>query len=107
MAATGCSSRLQDVMRDKTSECANLDAQEVRRCQTFPVSLQKGRPSRAPVPLGCRLNAVLFEDVGDGAASHLMPQIGQCASNPSVAPRGIIKCHAKNEINDRFMTRGR
>ena len=31
-----------------------------------------------------------------------MPQIGQCASNSSVPPRGILKCHAKNEINDRF-----
>ncbi len=84
------------------TECANFDAQEVRRCQTFPVSLQKRRPSRVPVPLGCRLDAVLFEDVSDGAASQLMPQIGQCASNPSVPPRGIIKCHAKNEINNRF-----
>src|SRR5580692_5560037 len=92
----------QDVMRDKASECANFDAQEVRRCQTFPVSLQKGRPSRVPVPLGCRLDASLFEDVGDGAASHLMPQIGQCASNSSVSPRGIVKCHANNEINNRF-----
>src|ERR1039457_3983656 len=92
----------QDVMRDKASECANFEAQEVRRCQTFPVSLQKGRPSRVPVPLGCRLDTVLFEDFGDGAASHLMPQIGQCASNSSVPPREIIKWHAKNEINDRF-----
>src|SRR5450631_4145982 len=92
----------QDVMRDKASECANFDAQEVRRRQASPVSLQKGRPSRVPVPLGCRLDAVLFEDVGDGAPSHLMPQIGQCASNSSVPPRGIIKWHAKNEINDRF-----
>src|ERR1700686_2200259 len=89
----------QNVMRDQASECANLDAQEVRRCQTLPVSLQKGRPSRVPVPLGCRLDAVLFEDVGDGAASHLMPQIRQCASNSSVAPRGIVECHAKNETS--------
>jgi hypothetical protein len=46
--------------------------------------------------------ALFPPDVGDGGASHLMPQIGQCASNSSVAPRRIIKCHAKNEINDRF-----
>ena len=35
----------QDVIRDQTLESADLDAQEVRRCQALPVSLQKRRPA--------------------------------------------------------------
>ena len=35
----------QDVVRDETLDRADLDAQEVRRRQTLPVSLQKRRPS--------------------------------------------------------------
>ena len=92
----------QDVMRDEPSDRADFDAQEVRRCQTFPVGLQKRRPSGVPVSLGCRLNAVLFEDVGDGAASNLMSQIGQRASDSRVPPGGIFKRHLKNEIDDRL-----
>jgi hypothetical protein len=45
---------------------------------------------------------MIFKDVGDGAASNLMPEISQCASNSRVSPRGIFKRHAKNEIDDRF-----
>ncbi len=45
---------------------------------------------------------MIFKYVGDGAASNLMPEISQCASNSRVSPRGIFKRHAKNEIDDRF-----
>jgi len=54
------------------------------------------------VSLGSRFDSVLFKDVGDGAASNLMPQIGHCASNSRISPRGLFKRHAKHEINDRF-----
>jgi hypothetical protein len=54
------------------------------------------------VSLGSGLDPVISEGIGDGAASNLLSQIGQCASDPRVPPRGIFKRHAKNEINDRF-----
>jgi hypothetical protein len=40
------------------------------------------------------------EDVGDGASANLMTQIGQCAADPRVSPRGIDLRHAQNEIPD-------
>ena len=46
----------QDVVRDETRDRADFDAQEVRRRQTFPVSLQKRRPSGVRVSLGCRFD---------------------------------------------------
>ena len=79
----------QDVLRDQALEREDLHAQEVRRRQTLPVSLQKRRPSGAGIALRSRIDAVLFEDVGDGAAPNLMPQINQRASDPRVTQEGF------------------
>src|ERR1700674_4529501 len=90
----------QDVMRDETLDCADLHAHEVGRRQTLPVSLQKRRPSGVCASLGSGLDPVIAEDIGDGAASYLMSQIRQCASDSRVPPRGIFKRHLKNELDD-------
>lgn len=76
----------QDVIGDETLERANLDAQEVSRRQALPVSLQESRPSGVLASLGCGLDTILFENIGNGATSNLMPQIGERASDPSVSP---------------------
>ena len=59
----------QDVIRDQPLDRVHLDAHEIGRCQAFPVGLEKRRPSSVPVSLGGRLDAVLSEDVGDGAST--------------------------------------
>ena len=92
----------QDVIRDQPLDRVHLDAHEIGRCQAFPVGLEKRRPSSVPVSLGGRLDAVLSEDVGDGASTNLMSQIGQRASNSRVSPRRIFKRHLENQIDDRF-----
>jgi hypothetical protein len=92
----------QYVLRDKTPHRSDFDAQEVGRRQTLPVSLQKRRPSGVRVSLGSGLDPVFPEDIGDGATSNLMSQIGECASDTRVPPRGIFKSHLKNEIDDRL-----
>jgi hypothetical protein len=76
----------QNVMCDEAPECMHLDAQKVRSRQAFPVGFQKSRPSSVSIPLRSRLDAVLTEDVGDGAASDLMSQIRERASNARVSP---------------------
>src|ERR1700738_4329270 len=60
---------------DEAPECVHLDAHKVRSRQAFPVGFQKSRPSSVSVPLRSTLDAVLTEDVGDGAAPDLMSQI--------------------------------
>jgi hypothetical protein len=92
----------QDIVRNETLDRADLDAQEVRRRQTLPVSLQKCRPSGVRVSLRSGLDPVLFQDIGDGAAFYVMPQIGQRAADSRVSPRGIFKCHLQNEIDNRL-----
>src|SRR5258708_39990604 len=92
----------QDVMRDETLDCADLHAHEVGRRKTFPMSLQKRRPSGVCVSLGSGLDPVISEDIGDGAASYLMSQIGQCTLDSRVSPRRIFKRHLKNEFDDRL-----
>ena len=79
----------QYVLRDETPHRADFDAQEVGGRQTFPVSLQKRRPSGVCASLGSGLDPVISEDIGDGAASNLMSQIGQCASDSRVAHDGF------------------
>jgi hypothetical protein len=64
-----------------------------------PASLQKRRPSGVCASLGSGLDPVIAEDIGDGATSNLMSQIRQCASGSRVPPRGIFKCHLKNEFD--------
>jgi hypothetical protein len=66
----------QYVLRYETSHRADFDAQEVGGRQTFPVSLQKRRPSGVCAPLGSGLDPVVSEDIGDSAASNLMSKIG-------------------------------
>ena len=96
----------QDIVGDETLDRADLDAQEVRRRQTLPVSLQKRRPSGVRVSLRSGLDPVISEDIGDGAASNAMSQIGQCASDSRVSPGGILKRYLQNEIDDGFHDAG-
>ena len=76
----------QEVIRDPSLERVYLDAQEIGCRQTFPVGFKKRRPSSVSIPLGGGLDAVFMEDVGDGAASHVMSQIGERAANARVRP---------------------
>src|SRR5258708_25683546 len=89
----------QDVMRDQTPDRAHFDTQKVRRCQTFPVSLKKRRPSGVSVSLGSWFDSVLFKDIADGGASTLLPRLGHCASNSRISPRWIFKRHPRHKIN--------
>jgi hypothetical protein len=93
----------QNVMRDEAFEREHLDAQEVRRRQTLPVSLQKCRPPGVRVALRSRVDSVPLEDVGDGATPDLMSQISQCPSDPSVTPGRILERHPQNKIHDRLL----
>jgi hypothetical protein len=92
----------QDIVRDETLDRADLDAQEVRRCQTLPMGFHKCRPSWVRISLGSGLDPVLLQGVGNGAPSNLMSQIGQCTADSRVSPGGVFKRHLHNEIHDRF-----
>jgi hypothetical protein len=90
----------EDVVRHQPPDRVYLNAQEVGRCQAFPVGFEKRRPSSMAVSLRSRLDAVFSEDVGDGASANLMTQISQRAADSRVSPGGIVLRHAQNEIHD-------
>lgn len=50
-------------------------------------------------------SSVLLEDIGDGAASDLMSQIGQSPLDSGIAPGGILQRHAQNEMLADFSLR--
>ena len=83
------------VISDQPLDRVHLDAQEIGRCEAFPGSFEKRRPSGLPVSLWGGLDAVFSEDVGDGVSSHLMAQIGQRAADSRVSPRGIFMPYAE------------
>src|SRR6476661_8866094 len=54
----------------------------------------------APSSLRCRLDALKFEHVGDGAASHLVSQVAERALYTGVTPARILQCHAHDQFSD-------
>ena len=62
----------------------HVDCEEVRGGEDAPVSLQELRPGRLLQTLGRGFQAVFAENVGDGAASDLMMEVGHGSLDPSV-----------------------
>ena len=92
----------QDVVGDQSSGRADLGGEEIVRCHTVLMSFEKRRPGSAFAALRGRVDAMLSENIGDGAAADLMPQIGQCALDSRISPRSILKRHTQGEIDDRL-----
>jgi hypothetical protein len=64
----------------------NLDRGEVHGCQYIPVGFKKNLPRRLALPIGRRLNALCFEDVGNCRSRDLVTEIPERALNSLVAP---------------------
>jgi hypothetical protein len=77
--------------------CPDLNSEELRRYDQFPMPLEERFPTCVPAPLGCWFNAVPPQDVGDGAAGTFTSQVGQCTLNPAVTPIAILFCHANHQ----------
>jgi hypothetical protein len=65
------------------------------------VGFQERWPSGVRVARRGRVDPVLFENVGNRAASNLMSQIGHRALDARVSPRRILERHTHNEVDDR------
>lgn len=74
----------ENVVRDQTLDRANLDSQNIRRRQTFPVRLQKTLTIECAFRARERVQSVLLQDIGNRAASDPMSQIVQRAADSRV-----------------------
>jgi hypothetical protein len=97
------------------SGCASLvpvvKTAKLRKGNKFRISAispsQELLPRDLPVLLQCRFQAVLLENVGNGAARNLMAQIVQRPLYSSVAPIPVLGCHATINLSISSLVRGR
>src|SRR5437667_2377561 len=64
----------------------HFHGEEIRGHNQFPMPAQKLLPGRLPAALWRRLDPVPFQNLSDRAARNFVPQIGQCALDPPIAP---------------------
>jgi hypothetical protein len=71
--------QIEEEQHDKPLQATpgpDFHGEEIRGHNQFPVPGQKLLPSRLSVSLGRGLDAMSFEDMGDRAASDLVPHMG-------------------------------
>jgi len=56
----------------------------------LPVPGKELFPGGLSAPFRCRFKPVLLQDIGNRTACYVMPQVGQRAENPSIAPIVIL-----------------
>ena len=90
----------KDVERDQSVLCPHFDRRKVRGENRLPVGFQECGPCRCLLTVGCRLNAVCLQDVGDGGICDLVIQVLECSLNPIESPRGILSGKTNNGIHN-------
>ncbi len=78
----------------QTSPGPHFYGEEIRSHDQLPVPAQKLLPARLPAPLRRRFDAVPLQNLSDRAAGSFVPQIGQCALDPSIASIPVFLCHS-------------
>src|SRR3954467_15203221 len=68
----------------------HFDREEVRGDNEFPVPREKLLPGRLAAAPGRGLEAMPFEDSGNGAAGPLVPEMRQRTLDPAITPVAIL-----------------
>ncbi len=89
----------EDQVADEAVVLEDLDAEEVGSPDGSPMGLEEGLPGRALAALRGRLQAMLNEDVLDGAAADGGSQVHQSALDTTVAPAGVLLRHLEHQVN--------
>ena len=86
--------------RVRPSTGPDVDGEEVRRGDDVPMRLQELGPRRLLHSLWRGFQAVRTKDVGDGASTDLMTEVGQGPLDPRVAPVSVFRGHAHDQRSD-------
>ena len=89
----------EDQVADEAVVLEDLDAEEVGSPDGSPMGLEEGLPGRALAALRGRLQAMLNEDVLDGAAADGGSQVHQGALDATVAPTGVLPRHLEYQVD--------
>src|SRR5688572_7999581 len=66
----------------------------------LPVPAEELLPGGFPFALRRWFDAVLLQNVGNGATSQAVAEVGHCTENPPVSPITILLSHADYEVLD-------
>jgi len=89
------------LVRHQAAPRRDLHREEVCGSQHLPMQLEELRPTHPGLaPLGSRFHMVAAQDVTHGDRIDGMPQVGQRALDPSIAPGRILFCHLDGEPLD-------
>jgi hypothetical protein len=61
---------------------------------------QKRGPRPRPFAIGCRVDSIRFQDIGDGRVADRVADFGKLALNPIAAPARIFLSKLQNQIDD-------
>src|SRR5581483_12226074 len=74
-----------------------FDGEEVSGNDQLPVLLEELLPGGLSFLLRRRLNSVPLQDLSDRRATDVVPQIGECALDPPIAPSPVLLRHAHHQ----------
>ena len=98
--------RKEHVERDETTRTPDLDGEEIGGSEDIPVGLEKLTPRRSLASLWGRVDAVLFQDVGDRSPSNSMADVLERALDSCVAPARVLSRHSDRQLRDRLHDSG-
>ena len=90
----------QNELTPEPSQAQHFHREQIARCNPIPVSLQKRLPRCALVTLRCRLDSVILKNPLHRVAADLLPNVGESAADPGVAPPGILLGHPDDKVRD-------
>jgi hypothetical protein len=90
----------EDIERDESTRCPDLDGEEVRGGKYVPVGLEELTPRRPFASLRSGVDSVLSKDVTDRGAPDSMTNVLERPLDPRVSPCAIFPCHADDQFGD-------
>ena len=86
--------------RNETPARPGFHREKVCRHDHFPMLAKELLPGGLAIAFRCRFQAVLLQDVGDGAVPDFMAQVGQCSLDSPVTPIPVLGGHADHQSRD-------
>jgi len=90
----------EHIESDQYVPCPDFNGRKIRGKDGIPVCFQELEPRWCSLPVGCWLNAVCIEHIGDRRVDDVVTNVLQCSLNSIVSPRRILPREANNRIHE-------
>ena len=83
----------------------HFDRKEISGRDDALVPAEELLPRRSPLVFRSGLDAVLFQNVGDGASADMVIEVGERTLDPRVAPRAVLRRHPDDPLANHLADR--